>query len=636
MKKNWYLNGRGPSIGYGIYAYDDEGFPRSPSPVIAPSGSIVHIVWPSCIKVGDVTNIWASIDEGTGFNKIRRWISPDGLNFSDQGDVLVANGSEPNGIGPAQVIYDPTQADPYIMFYNIRGASSAPGTTIGCATSQDGISWTRQGVVLTASGTDEAGGIATGYALKLGNEDYAIVYSAYPSGLATASTKIATCSTPTGTFGSKAVLMQPDNFSSTLTATAGEMIGTVPSGVVVPLGVPLIMTSSQEVIVAKRQINSTTVIFDRPFSSSHSAATFYSAARRKVEGSFIEQQDDGTWKGIFTLYAPDTGIAAEYTANVEGPSFGSPWTFTGEGLRFKPWINGSLTSLENPTPLLEYAAPAASGGSGGIASCGRITLTSGVPVTTADVLAATTIYFTPEEGDQITLFNGVDLETISFTEKSIAVPATTNMMYDVFGYSNAGVLTLELLAWTSLTVRAIALGRQNGFEVKSSDLTRRWLGTISTTGVSGQVEDSLKKRYVFNNLNRRKRPFKVEEGTASWPYSIAAWRQANNNAANQVDIVLGVCEDSVSLSLVTSASNNTGTSRILYSNIGLDNLTPTPIMGFAGGQGVVNALLNFTNVGEKYIAEGRHYLAWLEFGAGVDTQTWYGGNARGLQGYFIG
>src|SRR6185436_9706895 len=37
---------------------------------------------------------------------------------------------------------------------------------------------------------------------------------------------------------------------------------------------------------------------------------------------------------------------------------------------------------------------------------GRLTLTSGTPVTTGDVTAATTLYFTPNGGNQIALYTG--------------------------------------------------------------------------------------------------------------------------------------------------------------------------------------------------------------------------------------
>lgn len=629
----WYLNGRSATGPYGIWAYDNDGFPLSTSPVIAPSGSIIYIAWPSALKLGQTITVWASINDGS-WSKIKRWTSSDGITFTDQGTVFTANASEPNGVGPAQVFYDPSLANPYILYYLVRGASG-PGPTIAAATSSDGINWTRQGTILTASGTDEAGGLSSAYPTKKTDGTYVLSYHGYSSDLSHGVAMIATSSTATGTFGSKAKIMGYDNFSSTVTANAGEMNGTVPSGVTVPLGVPLVVTTTQEVITAKKQ-HGTTILFDRPFLYSHSSSAFYSSACRKVEASYIEELPDGTWKGIFTCYDPAASAGSEYTTEGVGPSLGSEWSFTGTGLRFKPWVNTGLISLENPAPLITFPAPSSNVIADVLQQDGRLTLTSGTPVTTADVTAATTVYFTPYKGNKISLYNGTSWEALNFTEVSLAVPATTTTLYDVFGYNNSGALALATVAWTNDMTRATALVRQDGILVKSGDATRRYLGTFRTTGTSGQTEDSLKKRYVWNYYNRCKRAMKVIEPTISWTYSTAAWRQANNNSANQLDFVLGVSEDAVSAYLLNSASNSTTTIRNVYVTIGIDNTSGSPIFSFAGFQGLTTAALNFANIGEGFLSEGRHYLTWLEYGAGADTQTWYGASARGLLGHLLG
>ena len=133
----------------------------------------------------------------------------------------------------------------------------------------------------------------------------------------------------------------------------------------------------------------------------------------------------------------------------------------------------------------------------GMTCNGRLTLTSGTPVTTSDVTAATTLYFTPYKGDQVALYTDSTWTLYTLTERSIAIPATTDTNYDVFLYDNSGTLTLELVAWSDGTTRATALATQNGVYVKSGSADRRYLGTIRTTGVSGQCEDSETKRFVW-------------------------------------------------------------------------------------------------------------------------------------------
>jgi hypothetical protein len=52
---------------------------------------------------------------------------------------------------------------------------------------------------------------------------------------------------------------------------------------------------------------------------------------------------------------------------------------------------------------------------------GRLTLTSGVPVMTADVAAATTIYYTPYAGNSIPIYNGTVFVPYAFAELSLAL-----------------------------------------------------------------------------------------------------------------------------------------------------------------------------------------------------------------------
>lgn len=87
---------------------------------------------------------------------------------------------------------------------------------------------------------------------------------------------------------------------------------------------------------------------------------------------------------------------------------------------------------------------------------GRLTLTSGTPVTVTDVTGATTVYFTPYKGNQIMLYDGTKWVTITFTEKSVAVPSTTNELYDIFGVLSSGDLALETLAWNVPSSATIA------------------------------------------------------------------------------------------------------------------------------------------------------------------------------------
>ena len=132
--------------------------------------------------------------------------------------------------------------------------------------------------------------------------------------------------------------------------------------------------------------------------------------------------------------------------------------------------------------------------------------------------AATSIFYTPYKGNGITLYSGSVWEYLTSAQISIAVPATTNTGYDVFAYNLGGTVTLELTAWTNLTTRATALVYQNGVLCKSGALTRRYLGSFRTTGVSGKPKRFDCSRYLWNYYNRAAKQFFRAETAANWNY----------------------------------------------------------------------------------------------------------------------
>ena len=257
----------------------------------------------------------------------------------------------------------------------------------------------------------------------------------------------------------------------------------------------------------------------------------------------------------------------------------------------------------------------------------RLSLTTGVPVTTSDVTAATTLYCTPYKGNRIALQTAGVWALFTSAQFSIALGTLiSGRPYDVFCYNNAGPPALELLAWTSTSARATALAYQDGVLVKSGDSTRRYLGTFQTTTTT-TTEDSVANRYLWNYYNRVARPMVRRESAVSWTYSSnAAFRQANANTANQLNFVVGVAEDSVSATYMAQASNGDATNRIMRIAIGLNSTTGVGNSvacaaqnnnTYMGGSGLV------ANI-DTLPAVGVNYLAMLELGAGAGTQTWYG------------
>jgi hypothetical protein len=256
---------------------------------------------------------------------------------------------------------------------------------------------------------------------------------------------------------------------------------------------------------------------------------------------------------------------------------------------------------------------------------GRLTLTSGSPVTSGDVTSATTVYFTPYKGNRIALFDGTSQWNIMpFAEVSVAVPNTSSTVYDVFAYNNSGAVALEVAAWTSDTARVSALATQDGVYVRLGSTTRRYLGSFRTTaGINGQTEDSEANRLVWNYYNRVRRSLKKTDSTNSWSHDPASFRQANGSSANRVAVVIGVQEDAVRATVHHASLGPDATPRNTYTGVGIDSSTVNSAVSSiqAGNNG---AQLSLTATYNGYPGLGYHELRWLEQGTGTSTTTFYG------------
>jgi hypothetical protein len=171
---------------------------------------------------------------------------------------------------------------------------------------------------------------------------------------------------------------------------------------------------------------------------------------------------------------------------------------------------------------------------------GRLTLESGVSVSTTDQTAKTSLFYTPHAGNRICLYDGTRWRAYSFAELTIALGTLTNAKnYDVFLYDNAGTLTGEFsAAWTNDTTRADALALQDGVWVKSGAATRRWLGTFRTTATT-TTEDSLANRLLYNAQNQVVRLARREDSTAAHAQVTGSWREWKGGTLTRVTFVLG-------------------------------------------------------------------------------------------------
>lgn len=281
---------------------------------------------------------------------------------------------------------------------------------------------------------------------------------------------------------------------------------------------------------------------------------------------------------------------------------------------------------------------------------GRLTLATATPVTTADQSGKTTVFYTPYKHDTIELYDGTGWIPLQFAELSQLTTDTTkspaavanNSNYDVFVWNDAGTLRATRgPAWTSDTARGAGAGTTelelfegryvNKIAITNGPAARRglYVGSIRSDG-SAQINDAMAKRHVWNNQNRTLRAARNAPETAdSWTYTTATIRQANNNAANQLDILVGLDEDEVSAAVVAFGYNST-IGNGLQVLIGLDSTTAM-VSGCLTNS--ITAPVSSYRVPlmaewRGYPGIGRHTLTWLEVADAGGTATWEGDSGQ--------
>ena len=322
---------------------------------------------------------------------------------------------------------------------------------------------------------------------------------------------------------------------------------------------------------------------------------------------------DWCWPGFYDVTSPEivnflNTMFYDHASNIDITDFNASSIITeSEGISSNDNDTTLPTSaavkdyVDNNTALVETVN-------------GRLSLKETNPIPPADQTAKTTIYFVPYKGNQIALYSGSAWIIHSFSALSLSLSgysADTN--FDIFIYDNSGTLTLESVAWTDDTNRATALTTQDGVYVKSGATTRRYLGTIRTTTTTGQCEDSVNSRFVWNHYNQVKRYLRSGavtsgiEGTGGHVYATNAWRAwYNNTTIGQAkhDYVLG-------LGLIVNASA-TGHVRHGYIDYAIDSTTAGATAHVLNGSNTFDMTLNAT--ADLNVAAGYHFAQGIQYG----------------------
>jgi len=206
--------------------------------------------------------------------------------------------------------------------------------------------------------------------------------------------------------------------------------------------------------------------------------------------------------------------------------------------------------------------------------CGRLTLTSGDPEGNTSVTAGTTLYYSPYNGNDLALYDGTKWINYTFGELPLVLTGlVANTLFDVFAYNNAGTPTLSVTAWSSATVRATELIRQDGVLVKSGGTGYRYLGTIRTTATAGTCADSKYQRFVWNYYNRINTQGVTYNTNASWTYASSTFREYNGGTGQvRFEWVNGFPSY---ITIINNCRSNSGSDNASYTGIFLNVTTGT-------------------------------------------------------------
>lgn len=329
--------------------------------------------------------------------------------------------------------------------------------------------------------------------------------------------------------------------------------------------------------------------------------------------------------------------------------------FTGDARAPTPTVGDNDTSIAT-TAFVTAAIAAAGGGGGSIPSApqGRLTLTTATPILSADVTAATSIFYTPFVGNRIPVWNGTSFDMVTFAELTLALDASNHLAnnnYDLWVINDSGTMRLGTgAAWTNSTTRSEAITNLNGFWVNTAGITVRYgsgastvavsanratlVGTFRTTATAGQTEmtfrpaaaagGSAPKLFLCNAYNTAPTDALNRDSTDSWVYTSATFRKANNNANNAINYIACLPNSRVWGRYSALCSNTQQAAARV--GIGFDSDTPDiPITNTCPNTGSVISIIALD--AKRISGVGLHDIRALEAAQTAGTLTWYGDNA---------
>lgn len=284
---------------------------------------------------------------------------------------------------------------------------------------------------------------------------------------------------------------------------------------------------------------------------------------------------------------------------------------------------------------------------------GRLTLATGIQVMQASYSAQGTVFYTPDQHDQVPLYDGTNIIPTTFTETSQATTDTTkspaavaaNKNYDMF--FSAGNNCTRGPTWNSGAVAGSDTARGTGAgstelvfvrglwlnanAITNGPAAQRgtYVGTIRSNGSSlidynyasagsGGVAGAL---HVWNAYNQARIVSICQDTGVNYNYTTNTIRQARASAGNQISFIRGSADSgfvaSMGMQILTANATFTGA----IAGIGLDSTTTfTTQAGVFFSNGAVNTGKINMNV-PLNTTIGYHTISLNESGDGINANT---------------
>ena len=280
---------------------------------------------------------------------------------------------------------------------------------------------------------------------------------------------------------------------------------------------------------------------------------------------------------------------------------------------------------------------------------GYLTPTSGTAIITGDVVAATSIYYTPYVGNMVPIYDGSWLIPYFISELTLTLTSSqaANQIYDIFAFRDSGTTLIGTgPAWATPTAGSGARGtgsgttqisRINGLWTNAVSMTARngastysvganqgtYLGSLAIDATNGQASfyrswGQSRKWALSNAYNRVPIILQAGDNTPNWAYATVGPRASNDNSANACTLFCGLAEE---VAMVTFNQRMNAGAGPTFMGIGWNTIS---FVGFTGKDVSNDCVVQALYVPTPFL--GINNAICLESSA-ASTTTYYGGQA---------